>query len=307
MPVTISPLGLGRTRRTNPSPQVTINGTGFSAANNSVFVGGSSAAPIVQGVTQITVNLPAPFSLDILDVRSIFVPVIVVNNDTGETSDEAWIWIKGEAEEVADDVIDTAIPGPFEVTSAPEVPSRFEARDMQRLAALIESLLVLSPGNVLAWDGSKVAEPAGLKGSGGGQVLLVDAAEPTDLRWGFKLDAFLKFGRTLNASQVLNLIACQSQLAFPGSAGDENWAFDDGTLDLIDLKGRASGGGTIVLVRVLVDGVQQFTSGAISVINYTQAINVAVTQGQRVELEVTAGPTAFSAIAVVGGIRLLVD
>jgi len=62
-----------------------------------------------------------------------------------------------------------------------------------------------------------------------------------------------------------------------------------------------------VLVRVLVDGVQQYTSGAISVINYSQAISVAVTKGQRIQLQVSAGPVALSSIALTGGIRLLVD
>lgn len=308
MPVAISTLGLNRVRRTDPAPQLTVNGTGFSAANNSVFVSGSLAAIVAQGATQITFNLPAPFSLNVFDVRSIHVPILVVNNDTGETSTEAWTWIKADPVEVADERIDTAIPGPFEITSAPEVPDRFEARDMQRLAALVESLTVdVQAGNVLAWDGAKLAEPAGLKGSGGGQILRVDLAEPTGLAWAFNVDAFLKFGRSLAASQVSNLIACQSQLAFPGAAGDENFALDDGTLDLISLKGRASGGGTVVLVRVLVDGVQQYTSGAISVINYSQAISVAVTKGQRIQLQVSAGPVALSSIALTGGIRLLVD
>ncbi|KKK90729.1 hypothetical protein LCGC14_2720080, partial [marine sediment metagenome] len=246
MPVSVVPLGLGRVRRTDASPHITINGTGFSAANNAVFVGGSVAPPITQGVTQITVDLPAPFSLDLFDVRSIFVPVVVVNNDTGETSDEAWIWIKADLDEAADERLDTSIPGPFEFTGSPENKIRFEARDMQRLSTLVEAITVdVQAGNVLAWDGTKIVEPAGLKGSGAGQILVVDVAEPSDLLWGFKLDAFLHFGGTISLPFVSgDLIAGGGALVAVPSFGPgvANWALDDGTLDLITLRNRTSGG-----------------------------------------------------------------
>lgn len=308
MPVVIDIESLHRTRRDDPAPEVTINGTGFSAANNSVTVGGSPAALISQGVTQVTFNLPFPFASDIDLLRSIHVPVIVSNDDTGEASDDAWIWIKAERDEAADELVDEAIPGPFEITSAPEAPRRFEARDMQRLAALIEALLFeIGDGNVLAWDGTKLAEPAGLVGSGAGQVLLVDAGEPTSLRWAMRLDAFLKFGVTVSNGATVLAIAGNGSQNPAGSPGRENWALDDGTLDLISFRGRSSGGGTVTLVRVLVAGVQQFTSGAIAVFSYSQAINVPVTKGDKVELEVTCSVGLGHAVALVGGIRLLVD
>ncbi len=311
MPVEITTLGLNRVRRTDPAPQLTVNGIGFSAANNSVFVSGSLATIVVQGATQITFNLPPPFTFGFIpDVRSISVPILVVNNDTGETSTEAFTWIKADLNEVADERIATAIPGPFEVTSLPEVPSRFEARDMQRLAALVEALVLdIEPGNVLAWDGAKLAEPAGLKGSGSGQVLSVDLGEPTGLRWGFKLDAWLAFGGTVaqTGPVTANMVAGGDSGPFAGTPGTENWALEDGALDLISWRGRSSGGGTIVLARVLVNGIQQFTSGAISVINYSQAIAVPVLKGDTVELELTSSLGLGNAVAIVGGIRLLVD
>jgi hypothetical protein len=253
--------------------------------------------------------LPPPFTFGFIpDVRSIHVPVLVVNNDTGEVSTEAFAWIKADLDEVADERIATPIPGPFEVTAAPESPDVFEARDMHRLAALIESLLVdVSAGNVLAWDGAKLAEPTGVKGGGGGQVLTVDLAEPTSLKWAFELDAWLQFGVTVSSGLTLNMIANGDGTSFAGSPGRENWALDDGTLDLVSWRGRSSGGGTIVLARVLVNGVQQFTSGAISVFSYTQAINVPVLKGDKVELELTCSVGLGHAVACVGGIRLLVD
>lgn len=301
-------MGLGRVRRTDASPQITINGSGFSAANNSVFVGGSSATPISQGVSQITVDLPLPFSSSIFALRSIHVPVVVVNDDTGEVSDEAWIWIKGDLDEVADEVVDTAIPGPFEATGIPQVADRFEARDMQRLATLIEALLFdVSDGNVLAWDGSKLAEPAGLKGSGAGQVLEVDLGESTGLLWHFRLDAWLRFGGVVSTGQTANLNAAGVQFATIGGGVDDNWALDDGTLDLVSIVGRSSGGGTISLVRVLVNGGEAFNSGALATISYHNAISVAVSEGDVIEVEVTGAGPGGSAVALVGGVRLLVD
>lgn len=312
MPVAITPLGLGRTRRTDASPQVTINGTGFSGTpgQNQVFMGGSLATIVAESTTQITFTLPAPFSLDLLIVRSIHAPVVVVNLDTGERSTDAWVWLQGTLEEVSDDVIDTAIPGPFELTAFPENPGRFEARDMQRLASLIESLINdLSDGNVLAHDGTKLAEPTGLKGSGGGQVLQVDVAEPTKLKWGFALDALLPFGGTISFPfTVGDLLAGSDALgAVPSfSAGVDNWALDDGTLDLITLRNRVSGGSLLDRVRVLVNGVQQYDSGAgLAATNYSQVISVAVSKGDTVRLEATK--SGGGGIALVGGIRLLVD
>ena len=313
MPVLISPLGLGDARRTDAAPQVTINGSGFSPTpgQNQVFMSGSSATIVAEGATQITFNMPAPFSLDLFTVRSIHVPVIVVNLDTGETSTDAYVWIPGDLDEVADDVIDTPNPGPFEFTGLPENPFRFEARDMHRLATLIEAMINdVSDGNVLAWDGSKLAEPANLKGSGGGQVLVVDIAEPTDLKWGFKLDAFLEFGATISTPFTIgNLNANGSQnTGTPfGGVGTQAWALDDGTLDLISLRNRTSGGDTLDRVRVLVNAIQVFDSGAgLGAGNYSAVINVPVVKKDLIQLECTKTGGA-GGIALVGGIRLLVD
>lgn len=312
MPVSITNLGLGRVRRTDPSPQATINGTGFSAANNTVFVSGSVAPIVVQGVTQITFDLPAPFSLDLFEVRSIHVPVWVTNNDTGETSTRAYLWIKGDADEVADERLDTAIPGPFEITSLPEAPDRFEARDMHRLTELIEALTVdVEPGNVLAWDGAKLAEPAGLKGGGAGQVLQTDLGEPTRFKWGFKLDMVMRFGGTIpiGVPGFATLVASGSivndaTLFF----GKENWAVEDGTIDLITLAGTSVLGGLLDRVEIVRGGLPAFDSGAgLATVDYQQAVSVAVTKGQKIELRCYVTGGLGSSWAGVGGLRQLVD
>ena len=289
MPVVIQPLGLGRERRAGAggSP-VVINGSGFSAvpAMNTVLVGGISAPIVAESSTQITFNYPVPFSLDDPLFRDLHAKIEVINLTTGEKSGAAWVFIPADDTEVADAPLDSALPGPF-AQLGNERPRFLEAVDAERLAALIESFTRdIQPGNVLAWDGTKVAEPAGLKARGVGSLLQVDLAEATSLKWGLLMDVMLPFGGRFNAGTVL--LDANGNPEMTAGGPSEQWVLADGTLDLISVDPNLASG-TLDRVRLLVDGAQVFDSGVGLALTtpFSAVIAVAVTAGSFVELEIT--------------------
>lgn len=183
---------------------------------------------------------------------------------------------------------------------------------MERLATLIEALLVdVEVGNVLAHDGTKLAEPAGLRGSGAGQLLVVDPGEPTSLRWSLALDFWARFGGQAGSGVVGLMVpgADRSTGVNHATAGSENWAPEDGTLDLVQLHVNQLNGATLEQVRVLVNGAPAYDSGAGlgAGPTYAQVISVAVSKGDAIELEITCSVGASHFVQCVGGIRLLLD
>ena len=282
---------------------VVIDGSGFGAlpANNDVRVSGNGATIVAASPTQITFTMPFIFTLGFVsDVHAI----VQVENTTTSEFAVRFMRVKGTPAEVGDQVIDAPVPGPLEVPSSPQVPVTGEARDMERLAALIESFTRdLSQGDVLAWDGTKVDTPG--NNVGAGQALLVDLAESTDLRWSHQQDVVLPFGGTVAAAAVL-LIADGDRTATVG--GTEGWAPAAGTIDLAWLLVKEVGADTLDRVRILVNSIAVFDSGVgLGIVNdgvFTATPALTVASGDLIELE--ASRTGVT-IDVIGGLRLVLD
>jgi len=284
---------------------VVIDGTGFSAVpfDNDVTVGGIPAAIVAESAIQITFTMPFLFQIGILTDAHV---QVVVTNFTPATpeSGRAWFRVQEDADEIADRVIASAIPGQFELVGTDsDRPRYFEAKDMEKLAALIETWTRdLDPGQILAADANPaVSEPGGTPGLGA--ALLVDLAEATNLRWSQEQDAMLPFGSDVPAAATL-LVADGDLTLAAGAGGTEQWAPTAGTVNLIWLLVK-SAGPTLDRVRLLVEGVSVFDSGAGLALgnNAVFSANPAavVAQGDRVEIEATS---AGGATQVVGGARL---
>ena len=289
-------------QRIRGSAQVRIDGTGFgTATNNDVLVGGSSASIVAESTTQIDFTLPFIYAIGI--IRDVHVLCQEVNLTTGESA-FFWLRIKADVNEVADWVLESAIPGPLELlrSGGDDRPRYFEAKDMERLASLVEAWTKdVAAGQVLSFDGTGIDEPGGTPAAG--SVLLVDLAEATDLRWALAQSAMLPFGGSVPAAPTL-LVADGDQTAVAATGETEGWAPAAGTIDLGSLLVK-SAGPTLDRVRILVNGAPAYDSGAGLGFgnNGVWAVNpaVVVAKGDRVELEATA---LGGAVTVVGGLRI---
>lgn len=111
-----------------------IDGTGFSAANNTVRIGPNAdfvASISAQSTTQITVTVPAGQTVNFQAV------VRVINNDDTTSFDRHWFVEKSIAS-LETDEIEQQQPGPVEDTTL-EIDTVAEAKDYERLASYQET------------------------------------------------------------------------------------------------------------------------------------------------------------------------
>lgn len=278
---------------------VVLVGTGFDPAtfNNDVEVDGSFATVTVASAVSLTFTLP--FSLTSGATRDTHLRCSCFNFPSGEKA-YFWLRIKADVEEVADDSLPLAVPGPLEPPA--EVRPRYaEAKDMEALSAAMEALLSDSEdGQVLACVGASIDEVGGDPAGGG--VLLADAAEPTGLRWSkADMGLSLPFGGACPAA-ANNLAAGGDNAAAVGGTDTEHAASAAGTVDLLSLLVK-SGGATLDRVRLIVNGSSAYDSGAgLGLGNnahFTAAPGASVAAGDLVEVECTSagGTTNLAGMA----------
>ena len=289
-------------RRGRGTDTYRIDGLGFSGTpgQNDVIVSGSSGSITAESATQIDFTLPFLFSFGI--IRDVHVRCQIVNLDNGESA-YFWIRLKANVDEVADYVIESAIPGPFEQQEE-ERPRYFEALDMERLAAMLEAWTRdVTAGQILARDAGGVAEPGGSPAQGG--VLKVDLAEATDLRWAAEQDVLLPFGGACAGANVL-LAADGQRSAAPGGE-TEGWPPYAGTIVLAWLLVKEPGGNTLDQVRILVNGTPAATFGpGLGIANngvWSAAPAIAVAAGDVVELE--ASRLGAGTVELIGGLKIV--
>lgn len=297
-------------QRIRGSASVTITGSGFGAGlpQNDVLVSGSSGTLSAASPVSITFTLPFLFSSGLL--RDVHALCQVLNLTTGESA-YFWLRIKANPDEVADfgREIDSPIPGLFEVLQV-NVPTNFEAKDMQRLATLMEIWTREGAvGQVLSRDGSGINFPTDTNLIGAqGQVLTVDLAEPTDLKWTLGSGAILPFGGQATIPGAF-LTADGTNFDTIVDGETEQWAPTAGTIDHVWLLVKdPSFTGTLDRVRIYVNSIVQFDSGAgLGFADngvFAATPNVVVAQGDIVEMDVFSLVTS---VRTIGGCRLILD
>lgn len=292
--------------RVRGSETLVIGGVGFDAlpANNDVQLSLAPATVIAASPFSLTITLPLIFQIGASDNQHV--DIRVENLVTGEVA-RSYVFIKPfTLAEQADNLLDSAIPGPFETPGAPERPRFFEAVDMERLVGLIDAVVQdVEPGNLIVGrgGGSGVGQPGGNVSSG--QALKRDVIAPGGWRWSYEQDVMLPFGGSVLLGPVL-LPADGDQLAATGSA--VNVAPSGGRLDLVSALVK-SPGGTLDLFEILVNGAPAFSLGpALGLGNnavLTAAPALLLAAFDTVEIRATqigAGP-----ISVIGASRFVMD
>lgn len=290
--------------RFRDTDSVTITGIGFSnrAGQNEVRLSGTSCTITAESATSITFTVGFLFSI----VNDLLVQLEVENLTTGQMS-HVWAWIKPSKTTTAAYIVVGAVPDLAEDPNA-DAAAMAEAQDFERLMTLVDALMrdqTPVAGDILARNSDGVA---GVTGGSDGMCLEVDPAQDTNLRWRWCADLVLAYGGTTSAAGVFTLIMNGSMAHTVG--GTRHYVADSGIITVLWLRAkRLSGTDTWTLLRILVNGVQQYSSGAISlttdVAHVADGLNIPVVAGDYIEVEATkTGATGFHQL--VGGVGVRV-
>lgn len=296
---------------TNVSPprfrdgdSVTITGTGFSnrSGQNRVFLSGTSCTITAESATSITFTVGFLFGV----VNDLLVQLEVANFTNNATT-HVWAWIKATKAQVAAMVIVGAVSDDAEDPNT-ETPALAEAKDFERLMTLVDALMrdqTPVAGDILARNSDGVA---GVTDGSDGMCLEVDPTADTNLRWRWCADLVLPFGGNVTAAGAYMLVMAGSQAHTTG--GTRHYVADAGVITVLWLRAkRQTGTDTWTLIRILVNGAQQYSSGAISlttdVAHVADGLNIPVAAGDYIEVEATkTGATGVHGL--VGGVGVRV-
>ena len=308
----------GRTGQT-----ITIVGTGFSAANNSVRLDNVLCSILSQGVTEIVVTQPAT-----VNVVDGFAVLRVSNFDNNRTTDVPY-WIKDTVANLETKRLPDQEPGPEEFAGSvvggagssvdgetmPD-PTRAEARMWERMATMIDFLLrdtLVANGDLFTHDGVGLTLLDGdVAGEEDGQRLVADSTAAEGIRWGHVVDIDPPYGIRIPAGTTTGVLARANgeNTASATGDGDEWVAPRVGEVDAVYAYQQSTAPNTDRLdrVRVLVNGSPQHDSGTgLGVAHrgryFAGSLGIAVVAGDRVQLEVTK-TGATETMDVLGAVRI---
>lgn len=294
--------------RARAGDNVIITGTGFSprAGQNRVRVSGTNAAIVAESSTSITFTVPSiPFSI----VTDILVDVVAENFTSNHTAN-SYLWIKPATADLAGYRVAATVPDLAEDPNLEDPPTA-DGQDFERLLTLIDfpTLDVLPvAGDVAARDATGLAA---VTGGHDGQVLHVDPAAPTVVAWAWETDLVIPYGRSIVANPggggVALAVAHGSQNATLSSTNSRGFVDLAGRIRTVWVLAKNAGATDhITLIRILKNGAQVHTSGAIALAGddaYTADVDIAVAAGDYLEIEATKAGTT-DPVKIVGGLRI---
>lgn len=313
----------GYTKRGRPGSVIEILGSGFAASNNNVRLDGTACTILTESTTRITVTQPTTFN-----VTDGFA-ILQVNNFDNNRFTEVPYWIKDAVADLETKTLPDQVPGAEEFagsihtgaggSSAPTGvvvpdPTRAEARMWQRMATMVDFLLrdtLVANGDIYTRDAVGLTLLDGdAAGESKGQRLVADSTAAEGIRWGHEVDADFPFGVRIASGSTVSLMRANG-LNGNGAIGDgDEWSAPlAGTIDAVYVYQRTGlfGHDNISLVRILVDGSQVFTSGAIGIGHrgrfFAGGLGIAITAGQRIQLEVTKNGT-LQDMDLLGAVRM---
>ncbi len=302
---------------------ITIAGTGFSPNNNNVRLDGTTATIVTENTTEIVITQPTTFN-----VTDGFA-ILQVNNFDNNRVTEVPYWIKDAIADIEAGRLPDQEPGPEEfaasvttgttgaVTGAivPD-PTRAEARMWERMATMVDFLLrdtLVALGDMFVCDATGLTLLDGSSGSEvAGQRLIADSAASEGLRWGREVDADFPYGIQIAAATVTAVLMTANGINSVGPTGDgDEWVVPlDGTIDGVYVYQQSSVPNTDRLdrVRILVNGSSDYDSGTGLSIghrgrHFAGSLSIAVTAGQRIQLEVTKTGTSET-MDLLGAVRM---
>lgn len=275
---------------------ITVTGFGFSPAFgvNRINVNlGVAAVILSESDTVIVAVVPAGIP------TNQQVEVIASRTDTQEASEPFVVWSLASAAELRDfdSSMPGQVPGPREAAHLDvDVPDVGQARDYERVAAhalRIANEILEQAGDIFTSDGAGLARlPIG----GGGMELHTRTAEALDLYWGPSSRWItLRWGAELTGDAIAQFTqphgGAFGAAGLAGGPGTEHGVpFDGGRLTRVGVQVHFSSGAVLALVRVLVNGAQVYTSGAIAVAagsSHVATFSAAVSHPDLVEIECT--------------------
>jgi len=313
-------------QRSRPGDTVTIRGTGFAASNNSIRLDGTACSIVTQSTTEIVITAPTTFN-----VTEGFA-VLQVNNFDNNRVTEVPHWITDAVADLEAASLSDQTPGPFEDAGAAtaaastgstsstggvvEDPTKAEARMWERMATMVDFLLrdntpavgdilVRDAAGIVGLDGDAASEDAG-------QRLVADSAAAEGVRWGHAADIDFPFGGRLAqpTTGAQNLQANGLNSSTTTGQADEWVAPLPGTIDACYVYQQSDlfGDDNLSLVRILVNGSEEYTRGAISVSHrnrhFAGNLSIAVVAGDRIQLEVTKNGS-LDTMDLLGAVRMM--
>lgn len=302
---------------------ITITGTGFAAANNSVRLDGTACTILSQSETEIVITQPTTFN-----VTEGFA-VLQVNNFDNNRFTEVPFYIRPTAATLATRRLYDQQPGPEEFAASAagvggtgaviDSPTRAEARQWERMATMVDFLLrdtLLGQGDMFIRDAVGLAVLDGTTATPvkePGQKLVADSTQDEGVRWGHAGDFDVPYGLQLASGNTsgTNMVPNGTNTT---TTGDTVWASPQSAeIDAVYVYQQSSGGNTDRLdrVRILVNGVQQYDSGTgLNVAHqgrfFAGSLGISVSAGQRVQLEITKTGTSET-MDLLGAVRMLAE
>ena len=297
---------------------ITIEGTGFSAANNNVRLDNTACTILSQSRTKIVITQPTTFN-----VTEGFA-VLQVNNFDNNRFSEVPFWIRAAIADLETRRLPDQEPGPEEFAAgAPaaggtgavvDSPTRAEARMWERMATMVDFLLrdtLTEPGDIYVRSAAGLAKLDGAVGNEEpGQRLVSDSAQAEGVRWGRLADLDLPYGLQLAAGTTSGTSMIASGVNTDTGSNIFWIAARAGTIDAAYAYQQSSVSNTDRLdrVRILVNAVEQYDSGTGLAIahkgrHFVSGLSIAVAVGDRVELEVTKTGTSET-MDLLGAVRM---